>query len=124
MPDVTIKIGGRDFQVACQSGEEHFLQAAAAMLNAEADPLVQQMGRLPEARMLLMAGLMLADKTAAVEDENRQLKLRLAEIESLPKPSPGNVEVPVIPPQLRETMAEMAAQAEAMAERIEEKLRA
>jgi cell division protein ZapA len=124
MPDVTIKIGGRDFQVACQSGEEHFLQAAAAMLNAEADPLVQQMGRLPEARMLLMAGLMLADKTAAVEDENRQLKLRLAEIERLPKPAPGKVEVPVIPPQLRETMAEMAAQAEAMAERIEEKLRA
>lgn len=124
MPDVTIKIGGRDFQVACQTGEEHFLQAAAAMLNAEADPLVQQMGRLPEARMLLMAGLMLADKTAAVEDENRQLKLRLAEVEKQPKPAPEKVEVPVIPPQLRETMAEIAAQAEAMAERIEEKLRA
>jgi cell division protein ZapA len=124
MPDVTIKIGGRDFQVACQTGEEHFLQAAAAMLSAEAEPLVQQMGRLPEARMLLMAGLMLADKTAAVEDENRQLKLRLAAFESQPKPAPEKVEVPVIPPQLRETMAEMAAQAEAMAERIEEKLRA
>lgn len=124
MPDVTIKIGGRDFQVACQTGEEHFLQAAAAMLNAEADPLVQQMGRLPEARMLLMAGLMLADKTAAVEDENRQLKQRLEAFEKQPKPAPEKVEVPVIPPQLRETMAEMAAQAEAMAERIEEKLRA
>ncbi len=124
MPDVTIKIGGRDFQVACQSGEEHFLQAAAAMLNAEADPLVQQMGRLPEARMLLMAGLMLADKTAAVEDENRQLKLRLTEIEKQPKPAPEKVEVAVIPPQLHETMAEIAAQAEAMADRIEEKLRA
>ena len=124
MPDVTIKIGGRDFQVACQTGEEHFLQAAAAMLNAEADPLVQQMGRLPEARMLLMAGLMLADKTAAVEDENRQLKQRLAEFEKQPKPAPEKVEVPVIPPQLRETLAEMAAQAEAMAERVEEKLHA
>ena len=88
MPDVTIKIGGRDFQVACQTGEEHFLQAAAAMLNAEADPLVQQMGRLPEARMLLMAGLMLADKTAAVEDENRQLKQRLEAFEKQPKPAP------------------------------------
>ena len=109
MPDVTIKIGGRDFQVACQTGEEHFLQAAAAMLNAEADPLVQQMGRLPEARMLLMAGLMLADKTAALEDENRQIKARMAELEQRPKPAAEKVEVPVIPPHLRETLAEIAA---------------
>ncbi|MCF8486365.1 MAG: cell division protein ZapA [Rhodobacteraceae bacterium] len=124
MPDVTIKIGGRDFQVACQTGEEHFLQAAAAMLNAEADPLVQQMGRLPEARMLLMAGLMLADKTAALEDENRQIKARMAELEQRPKPAAEKVEVPVIPPHVRETLAEIAARAEAMADRIEDKLRA
>ena len=45
-----------------------FLRAAAALLDAEAQPLVAQMGRLPEARMLLMAGLMLADKVAAHED--------------------------------------------------------
>ncbi len=72
MPDIEITIGGRSFTVSCQPGEEHFLNAAAAMLDTEAQPLVAQMGRLPEARMLLMAGLMLADKTAAVEDENRR----------------------------------------------------
>jgi len=121
MPDVTVSIGGRDFQVACQAGEEHFLRAAAAMLNAEAEPLVQQMGRLPEARMLLMSGLMLADKTAAVEDENRQLKEKLAVLEARPVPAPEKVEVPVIPPQVFETMAEIAARAEALADRIEEK---
>ena len=121
MPDVTINIGGREFQVSCQTGEEHFLRAAAGMLNAEAEPLVQQMGRIPEARMLLMAGLMLADKTAAVEDELRQTKARLAEIEGRPAPVAEKVEVPVIPPQLRETLAEIAARAEALAERIEER---
>ena len=121
MPDVTITIGGRDFQVACQTGEEHFLRAAAGMLNAEADPLVQQMGRLPEARMLLMAGLMLADKTAAVEDELRQLKARLTELEARPTPQAEKVEVPVIPPQLRETLAEIAARAEALADRVDDK---
>ncbi|MDO8884876.1 MAG: cell division protein ZapA [Pseudotabrizicola sp.] len=121
MPDVTVSIGGRDFQVACQVGEEHFLRAAAAMLNAEAEPLVQQMGRLPEARMLLMSGLMLADKTAALEDENRQLKERLTTLEARPVPAPEKVEVPVIPPQVFETMAEIAARAEALADRIEER---
>ena len=121
MPDVTVSIGGRDFQVACQAGEEHFLRAAATILNAEAEPLVQQMGRLPEARMLLMSGLMLADKTAALEDENRQIKEKLAALEARPMPAPERVEVAVIPPQVIETMAEIAARAEALAERIEDR---
>ena len=33
MPEITIQIGGRNFEVACQDGEEHFLQAAAAIAN-------------------------------------------------------------------------------------------
>lgn len=122
MAEVTITIGGRDFQVACQEGEEHFLRAAAGMLNAEAEPLIQQMGRIPEARMLLMAGLMLADKTASVEDELRQLKARIADLENRPAPSAEKIEVPVIPPQFRETLAEIAARAEALAEKVEERV--
>ncbi len=117
MPELTITIGGRAFPVACQEGEEHFLRAAAAMLDAEAQPLIGQMGRLPEAKMLLMAGLMLADKTAAVEDEIRTLKSRIAELEARPE---TRVEVPVIPPQVTETLAEIAARAEALADRIDD----
>jgi cell division protein ZapA len=97
MPDLDIAIGGRSFSVSCQTGEEHFLRGAAALLDIEAQPLVAQMGRLPESRMLLMAGLMLADKTAAVEDENRQLKLKLAELEARPVPEREKIEVPVVP---------------------------
>lgn len=121
MPDLEITVGGRPFLVSCQPGEEHFLRAAAAMLDAEAQPLLTAMGRLPEAKMLLMAGLMLADRTAAGEDELRQLKARLAELEGRPAPEPQRVEVPVIPPQVAETLAEIAARAEALAARAEEK---
>ncbi len=122
MPDLEITVGGRPFLVSCQPGEEHFLRAAAGMLDAEAQPLIASMGRLPEAKMLLMSGLMLADKTAAVEDEIRQLKARLAELEARPVPAAQKVEVPVIPPQVAETLAEIAARAEALAVRMEEKL--
>jgi cell division protein ZapA len=122
MPDLEITVGGRPFLVSCQPGEEHFLRAAAGMLDAEAQPLIASMGRLPEAKMLLMSGLMLADKTAAVEDEIRQLKARLAELEARPAPAAQKVEVPVIPPQVAETLAEIAARAEALAVRMEEKL--
>lgn len=78
MPNVSITIGGRDFEVACQPGEEHFLKTAAQMLDTEAAVLVDQIGRMPEGRMLLMSGLMLADKTAGLQD---QLKKATAEMQ-------------------------------------------
>ncbi|VDC31756.1 cell division protein ZapA [Pseudogemmobacter humi] len=122
MPDIEVLIGGRSFLVSCQPGEEHFLRSAAQHLDNEAQPLIASMGRLPEAKMLLMAGLMLADKTAAQEDEMRQLRERVAELEGRPAPEAQKVEVPVIPPQVPETFAEIAARVEALAERLEEKL--
>ena len=125
MPDVTITIGGRNFEVACQDGEEHFLEAAAAMLDNEASLLTSQIANLTEARMLLMAGLMLADKTAGMEDNLRiaEAKLERAqeEIEAL-KANPVQVEVPVIPDAVTDTLAEIAARAEAMAASIEDKV--
>ena len=84
MPDIEINIGDRKFFVTCREGEEHFLSAAARMLDSEATPLQAQIGRLPEARMLLMAGLMLADRTASVEDELRQAKAKIADLQSHP----------------------------------------
>ena len=122
MPDLEISIGGRAFSVSCQPGEEHFLRSAAAMIDAEAQPLLTQMGRLPEVRMLLMSGLLLADKTASIEDENRQLKAKLAEIEGRPVVPREKLEVPVVPAAVLETLAEIAARAEALAASVEERL--
>ena len=77
MPEVEVSIGGRFFEVACQEGEEHFLQLAAKLLNGEASNLTNQMGRLSEGRMLLMAGLMLADKAADLDDQLREIEDKL-----------------------------------------------
>lgn len=129
MPEVTISIGGRQFEVACQEGEEHFLQAAAQMLDNEAGSLLNQIGRMPESRMLLMAGLLLADKTAGSDDKVRLLEKRVgalqAELEELreaPGPEPTTVEVAVIPEEVTDTLADFAARAEALAASVEDKL--
>jgi len=124
MAEVEISIGGRSFEVACQDGEEPFLQGAAAMLDTEASTLSNQIGRMPESRMLLMAGLMLADKTAGLEDQVRTLEARLAEIEGRPEPAPTRVEVPVVPTHVTEALAEIAAQAEALADEVDAKAQA
>lgn len=128
MPEVEISIGGRSFEVACQEGEQHFLQSAAKMLDDEARVLASQIGRIPETRMLLMAGLMLADKSAGMEDRMRELETKVAdqtaELEKLknaPAPAPEKVEVPVVPSSIKDSLAELAARAESLASTVEEK---
>lgn len=129
MPELTIHIGGRGFEVSCQDGEQSYLQSAAKMLDDEAQVLSDQIGRMPEARMLLMAGLLLADKTAAVEDRIKIVEAELAErdaeladLRAAPAPEPERIEVPIVPPQVTDTLAELAARAEAMAAQVEEKV--
>lgn len=78
MPEVEVEIGARIFSVACQDGEEPFLRSAAKMLDTEATVVLGQIGRMPPERMLLMAGLMLADKTAGLEDDLRVLQDKIA----------------------------------------------
>ena len=127
--EVEIKIGGRSFEVACQEGEQQFLLSAATLLDAEAQVLVGQIGRIPEARMLLMSGLMLADKTAGLEEKLRETEGKMAalqaEVEALrnaPAPDPEKVEVPVIPADVTDALAELAARAESLAETVDETL--
>ncbi|MBU3258438.1 cell division protein ZapA [Roseovarius sp. PS-C2] len=126
MPEVEVEIGGRSFEVACQDGEEHYLKAAARMLNEEASVLTAQIGRIPEPRMLLMAGLMLADKTAGIQDKLRALEDQMAEKEAeldqlrnAPAPEPQQIEVPVVPQAVSEAMAEIAARAESLADQLD-----
>ena len=116
MPEVEIKIGGRAFEVFCQDGEEHYLHSAAKMLDDEASVLAGQIGRLPEARMLLMAGLMLADKTAGLEDKLREAEARMAEKEaeiarlsSRPAPEPQKMTTSSLPPPTASRMMARAS---------------
>ena len=123
MPDVSITIGGRQFEVACQDGEESFLKAAAEVLDGEARLLTDQVGRLAENRMLLMAGLMLADKTVALEEAVGSSKQKLEDARTAARVAastpPERVEVPVVPEKLVDTLAELAARAESLAEKAE-----
>lgn len=82
MSEVDLKIGGRSYLVACQAGEELHLKSAAATLNKEADHVVQASGgRLPESRVLLMAGLMLADRIAEGSETERYAEERIEALE-------------------------------------------
>ncbi|HIP24809.1 MAG TPA: cell division protein ZapA [Rhodobacteraceae bacterium] len=81
MPEIVLEIGGRSFTLACDSGEEASLKMAAEMLAVEARRLEDAIGRVPESRMLLMAGLMLADRTKDMETACQLSDTRLKTLE-------------------------------------------
>jgi cell division protein ZapA len=115
MPEVEISIGGRIFEVACQQGEEHYLQAAAKLLDGEASHLTNQMGRLSEGRMLLMAGLMLADKTAGMDDQLRELEDKLRAQDQLITELRENSNVPSQPAGPSEELETLVTRTEELA---------
>ena len=128
MPEVTIHIGGRGFDVSCQDGEETVLHSAAKLLDDEAQGLLDQIGQMPESRMLLLAGLMLADKVVAQEDRVKLTDAKLVEAEAelkrvrnMSQPEPERIDVADVPSSVTNMLAEVAARAEALATVIEEK---
>ena len=129
MPEITIKIGDRSFKVACPVGEESQLESASAKLNVEAKVLIDHSGRVPESQMLLMSGLMLADRALALEEKvkaaevemngfRQSIKNKAPEIKTVIK----EVKVISVPEELLESLAELSARAEAAADDLEEKI--
>lgn len=80
MPELILEIGGRLFEVACEAGQETSLEHAARMLDAEANR-IGDAGRSTEKRMLLLAGLMLADTTTALQEQLRHAEERIRQAE-------------------------------------------
>ena len=76
MTELEISIGGRVFSVACETEEQEKVKRAAALINEEADSIQTQLGRLPEAKMLLLSALMIADRLVDVESDSKILKER------------------------------------------------
>ena len=80
MTELEISIGGRIFLVACNNEEQEKVKEAAALINEEADSIQSQLGRLPEAKMLLLSALMIADRLVDLEAGSRVNNEKLEEL--------------------------------------------
>jgi cell division protein ZapA len=61
MAQVTIRINGYAYTVGCQDGEEEHLQAMASEVERRIESIKVASGPSGEARMLVMASLLMAD---------------------------------------------------------------
>ena len=77
MAQVTLTVNGTPYQFSCRDGEEQRLQELAAVIDAKVDTLAGTMGRVGDAKLLLMAGLLLLDE---MSDQNAGVKVPEAEL--------------------------------------------
>ena len=62
MAHVAVTINGRSYEIACDDGQEGRLTALAAYVNHRVGELVANVGQVGEARLLVMASLLIADE--------------------------------------------------------------
>lgn len=75
MAQVTVTINGRGYQVACDDGQEAHLIKLAGYVDKRVGELTAAMGQIGDARLLVMASLLIADELADARASFQQQKI-------------------------------------------------
>ncbi len=62
MPLVNVMVNGRAYTIACDEGEEEHLRQLADLVDAKAREVLGSVGQVGDARLLLMAAILIADE--------------------------------------------------------------
>jgi cell division protein ZapA len=104
MAQVTLRINGYAYTIGCRDGEEQHLLAMGREVERRIETIKANAGQSGEARMLVMAGLLMAD-------ELHELQQRLA---AIPASARANGD-----PRLGRRLSRMAKRAEEIAAELE-----
>jgi cell division protein ZapA len=74
MAQVVVQVNDRPYTMQCSDGEERHLQELAKLLDGEVTRIKQSVGQVGDIRVLLMAGLMVADQLAEARRRIEELQ--------------------------------------------------
>jgi len=124
MGSVQVTINGRSYSVACDDGQEAHVTRLGTYLEQKVGQLVKAVGQVGDARLLVMASLMITDELVDTDQALTQLKglvatgtkggEPLAKAVAPPPPPP-----PPLPPQQAPHETVLAEALESLADRIE-----
>jgi cell division protein ZapA len=77
---VNVLVNGRPYTVGCATGEEAHVQDLAHAFDKRVQELSASVGQVGEPRLLLMAGLLVADELSDVTAKLEQCKRELAAV--------------------------------------------
>jgi cell division protein ZapA len=73
MPQVSVTINGRAYPVSCDEGEEQRIRDLAQTIDGKVAAFARQVGQAGEARLLVLAALVLADELAEANEALRSV---------------------------------------------------
>ena len=69
MSQITVVVNGRKYDIACDDGQEAHLTRLAQYIDRRVDELIAAVGQVGDARLLVMASLLIADELSEVYTE-------------------------------------------------------
>jgi cell division protein ZapA len=82
MPLVNVLVNGRAYTVACDEGEEDHVRELGQFLDKRVRELSSSVGQVGDARLLLMAGLVIADELSEASAKLHERENELASLKS------------------------------------------
>ena len=79
MGQVAVPVNGRSFTITCDDGQEPRIRRLAQYVDAKVAEFVSSIGQVGEARLLLLAALVIADELSDARDEFQQERNRAAD---------------------------------------------
>jgi cell division protein ZapA len=110
MAHVTVTINGRQYRMACEDGQESHLMRLAEDLERRIGDLRGNFGEIGDARLIVMAALMIGDELSEAAARCRKLEEDIAGLQETRVTAAGRSQA---------TQAAVAAALNAAAERIE-----
>ena len=80
MAQVTVLVNGRNYTLACEDGEEEHLTALATFIDSRVAELGRSVGQVGDARLMLMASLVVADELAVANERVEELEQEIEQI--------------------------------------------
>lgn len=74
MAQVTVEINGREYDIACDNGQEEHLERLASFVDKRVGELIASVGQIGDARLLVMVSLLIADELADAYADLAKLK--------------------------------------------------
>ena len=76
MGQVVVKVNGRDFPLSCADGQEGRTRRLAQYVDAKVTDFAKGLGQVGEARLILLAAMVIADELSDANDALQQERSR------------------------------------------------
>src|SRR5229473_2128222 len=76
MGQIVVKVNGRDFALSCTDGQEPRIRRLAQYVDAKIGEFAKNLGQIGEARLILLAALVIADELSDANEAVQQERNR------------------------------------------------